>query len=229
MHGGMQSCPFHRRQEERADRQLQKQRSRMASEECAGTRQRLRFVDPEAGRATPYGIYDIARNKGLVVLGTSFDTACFAVNALRQWWANMGEATYTRLTGILITADGGGSNGYRVRLWKVGLQELANEWGLPITVCHPPPGTSKWNPIEHRMFSPISSNWRGKPLRSHDEVCQLYPRHQNEKRSCHRRRNRQDHLRERHQGHKGSVPRRQYHETRLPRRMELHNLTSTNR
>ena len=126
------------------------------------------FVDPEAGRATPYGIYDIARNKGLVVLGTSFDTACFAVNALRQWWINIGKAMYTRLTGILITADGGGSNGYRVRLWKIGLQELANEWGLPITVCHHPPGTSKWNPSEHRMFSPISSNWRGKPLRSHD-------------------------------------------------------------
>ena len=128
------------------------------------------FVDPEAGRATPYGVYDIARNKGLVVLGTSFDTACFAVNALRQWWIDLGKAMYARLTGILITADGGGSNGYRVRLWKIGLQDLANEWGLPITVCHHPPGTSKWNPIEHRMFSQISGNWRGKPLRSHDEA-----------------------------------------------------------
>ena len=129
----------------------------MASEECAGTRQHLRFCrprqdhraldgvqDPEGGRATPYGIYDIARNKGLVVLGTSFDTACFAVNALRQWWIDLGKAMYARLTGILITADGGGSNGYRVRLWKIGLQDLANEWGLPITVS--PAGHEQMEP-----------------------------------------------------------------------------------
>jgi hypothetical protein len=124
------------------------------------------FVDPNVGRATPYGVFDITQNKGLVVLGISFDTARFAVNALRLWWTNIGKALYARATAILITADGGGSNGYRVRLWKIELQILANEWGLPITVCHYPPGTSKWNPIEHKMFSYISINWRGKPLRS---------------------------------------------------------------
>jgi hypothetical protein len=130
------------------------------------------FVDPEGGRATPYGIFDITKNKGLVVLGISFDTARFAVNALRQWWMNIGRAAYSRAKAILITADGGGSNGSRVRLWKIELQELANEWGLPITVCHYPPGTSKWNPIEHKMFSYISINWRGKPLRTLDDAAQ---------------------------------------------------------
>jgi hypothetical protein len=108
----------------------------------------------------------------LVVLGTSFDTARFAVNALRQWWVNIGKAAYARATAILITADGGGSNGYRVRLWKTELQVLANEWGLPITVCHYPPGTSKWNPIEHKMFSYVSINWRGRPLRTLDDAAQ---------------------------------------------------------
>ena len=126
------------------------------------------FVDPQIGRATPYGVFDIVQNKGLVVLGLSFDTARFAVNCLRQWWIDIGNAVYARATGILITADGGGSNGYRVRLWKIELQILANEWGLPITVCHFPPGTSKWNPIEHKMFSYISINWRGAPLRTLD-------------------------------------------------------------
>jgi hypothetical protein len=124
------------------------------------------FVDPQVGRTTPYGIFDITQNKGLVVLGISFDTARFAVNALRLWWTKIGKAVYARATGILITADGGGSNGYRVRLWKIELQILANEWGLPITVCHYPPGTSKWNPIEHKMFSYISINWRSAPLRT---------------------------------------------------------------
>jgi hypothetical protein len=128
------------------------------------------FVDPDVGRATPYGIYDIARNKGWVSVGMSFDTARFAVNALRQWWLNIGKNLYAETKGILITADGGGSNGSRVRLWKIALQELANEWGIPITVCHYPPGTSKWNPIEHKLFSYISINWRGKPLRTFNDV-----------------------------------------------------------
>jgi DDE family transposase len=130
------------------------------------------FVDPDGGRATPYGIFDITQNKGLVILGISFDTARFAVNALRQWWMNIGRAAYSRANAILITADGGGSNGSRVRLWKIALQELANEWGLPVTVCHYPPGTSKWNPIEHKMFSYLSINWRGKPLRTLDAAAQ---------------------------------------------------------
>ncbi len=130
------------------------------------------FVDPDVGRATPYGIYDVALNRGWVSVGKSFDTARFAVNALRQWWLHAGKNQYEKTKGILITADGGGSNGSRVRLWKIALQELANEWGIPITVCHYPPGTSKWNPIEHKLFSHISKNWRGKPLRAFDDVVQ---------------------------------------------------------
>jgi hypothetical protein len=128
------------------------------------------FVDPKVGRATPYGIFDVALNTGMVSIGMSFDTARFAVNALRLWWKTLGHKTYAMAKGILITADGGGSNGSRVRLWKIALQELVNELGIPITVCHYPPGTSKWNPIEHKMFSHISINWRGKPLRSFDDV-----------------------------------------------------------
>jgi len=130
------------------------------------------FANPDIGRATPYGIFDMALNKGLVSVGQSFDTARFAVNALRQWWQKLGCKVYATAKGILITADGGGSNGSRVRLWKIALQELVDEIGIPITVCHYPPGTSKWNPIEHKMFSHISINWRGKPLRSFDDVVQ---------------------------------------------------------
>lgn len=133
------------------------------------------FVNPKVGRATPYGIFDVALNKGMVSIGMSFDTARFAVNALRLWWKTLGQKTYATAKGILITADGGGSNGSRVRLWKIALQELVNELGIPITVCHYPPGTSKWNPIEHKMFSHISINWRGKPLRSFDDIA-LYIR-----------------------------------------------------
>lgn len=128
------------------------------------------FVDPDVGRATPYGIFDMALNKGLVSIGKSFDTARFAVNALRQWWQKLGCKIYATAKGILITADGGGSNGSRVRLWKIALQDLVNEICIPITVCHYPPGTSKWNPIEHKMFSHISINWRGKPLRTFDDA-----------------------------------------------------------
>ncbi len=130
------------------------------------------FVNPDVGRATPYGIFDMALNKGMVSVGMSFDTARFAVNALRQWWKKLGQKICAKAKGLLITADGGGSNGSRVRLWKIALQELADELGIPITVCHYPPGTSKWNPIEHKMFSQISINWRGKPLRTFNDVVQ---------------------------------------------------------
>src|SRR6202789_2076761 len=130
------------------------------------------FVDPQVGRATPYGVYDITQNKGWVSVGISFDTARFAVNTLRQWWLNCGEREYAGTQGLLVNADGGGSNGSRVRLWKISLQEFANEINIPITVCHYPPGTSKWNPIEHRMFAPISANWRAKPLRSFNDATQ---------------------------------------------------------
>jgi hypothetical protein len=131
------------------------------------------FIDPKLGRAVPYGIYDINNNVGWVSVGTDHDTACFAVNAIRRWWRAMGKKRHPKARRLMITADGGGSNGYRVRLWKVELQKLADELKLPITVCHLPPGTSKWNKIEHRLFSFITINWRGKPLRSYRTIVQL--------------------------------------------------------
>jgi len=131
------------------------------------------FVIPELGRAAPYGIYDIADNAGWVSVGIDHDTASFAVNAIRSWWRTMGSARYPTAKTLTITADGGGSNGSRVRLWKIELQKLADELGLAITVCHLPPGTSKWNRIEHRLFSFITQNWRGKPLVSYQVIVQL--------------------------------------------------------
>ena len=131
------------------------------------------FVIPELGRAAPYGVYDIAGNVGWVSVGIDHDTAAFAANAIRSWWKLMGRERYPNASRLLITADGGGSNGSRVRLWKIELQKLADELGVPITVCHLPPGTSKWNKIEHRLFSFITGNWRGKPLVSHQVIVQL--------------------------------------------------------
>jgi hypothetical protein len=131
------------------------------------------FPDKELGKVAPYGVYDIGKNKGWVSVGISRDTAQFAVNTIRAWWYNMGKKLYISATELLITADCGGSNGHRVRLWKRELQQFANETGMAITVCHFPPGTSKWNKIEHRMFSYISKNWRGRPLISRETVVQL--------------------------------------------------------
>jgi hypothetical protein len=131
------------------------------------------FLIPELGRAAPYGVYDIAGNAGWVSLGIDHDTASFAVNAIRRWWQVMGRARYPQATRLLVTADCGGSNGARVRLWKRELQALANELGIVITVCHLPPGTSKWNKIEHRLFSVITQNWRGRPLVSYQAIVQL--------------------------------------------------------
>lgn len=131
------------------------------------------FIIPELGRAAPYGVYDIASNTGWVSVGIDHDTASFAVNAIRLWWQAMGRSRYPRATRLLITADCGGSNGVRVRLWKRELQTLANELGIDITVCHLPPGTSKWNKIEHRLFSFITQNWRGRPLVSYQTIVQL--------------------------------------------------------
>ena len=124
------------------------------------------FPDKKLGKAAPYGVYDVAHNIGWVNVGISHDTAAFAVESIRRWWLRLGQELYPGASRLLITADCGGSNGARVRLWKVELQELARELGLEITVCHLPPGTSKWNRIEHRLFSFISQNWRGKPLRT---------------------------------------------------------------
>ena len=131
------------------------------------------FVDPELGRATPYGIYDLGRNHGWVSVGMDHDTAEFAVETIRRWWRSMGQPAYPHAKRLLITADAGGSNGSRLRLWKLELQKLADETGLRIVVCHFPPGTSKWNKIEHRLFSYISQNWRGKPLRSFETIVSL--------------------------------------------------------
>ncbi len=125
------------------------------------------------GRAAPYGVYDIADNTGWVSVGIDHDPASFAVNSIRRWWQTMGRKRYRKATRLVITADGGGSNGSRVRLWKLELQALVNELGLEITVCHLPPGTSKWNKIEHRLFSFITQNWRGRPLISYQTIVQL--------------------------------------------------------
>jgi len=131
------------------------------------------FINPELGRANPYGVYDIGQNTGWVNVGITADTAEFAVESIRRWWNGEGSKRYPRATELLITADGGGSNGYRVRLWKMELQRLADDLGLPVSVCHLPPGTSKWNKIEHRLFSFISQNWRGKPLLSYETIIKL--------------------------------------------------------
>ena len=131
------------------------------------------FPLPNMGKAAPYGIYDIAANEGFVNVGISADTAQFAVASIRNWWLSMGRERYPHADKLLITADGGGSNGSRNRLWKTELQALANETGLAITVCHFPPGTSKWNKIEHRMFSQISKNWRGRPLETLEVIVSL--------------------------------------------------------
>jgi transposase len=128
------------------------------------------FMDKELGKAIPYGIYDLTRNTGWVAVGTDHDTAAFAVASIRRWWASRGQGDYPHATRLLITADAGGSNGYRTRAWKTELAGLAGQTGLQITVCHLPPGTSKWNKIEHRLFSQITMNWRGRPLESHEVI-----------------------------------------------------------
>jgi hypothetical protein len=131
------------------------------------------FPHPDVPRAYPYGIYDLARNRGHVVVGTDHDTGQFAVASIRGWWRAEGRRLYPRAQRLLITADGGGSNGYRARLWKLELQRLADELRFAISVCHFPPGTSKWNKVEHRLFSFISTNWRGEPLRDYETIVRL--------------------------------------------------------
>jgi transposase len=131
------------------------------------------FASPEFPKVIPYGVYDIGKNMGWINVGTDHDTASFAVASIRRWWFGMGREIYPRATDLLICADCGGSNGYRVRLWKIELQTLASETGLRVTICHFPPGTSKWNKVEHRLFSHISMNWRGRPLVSHEVIVKL--------------------------------------------------------
>jgi len=134
------------------------------------------FPGPDVPRAYPYGIYDLGRNTGFVNVGTDHDTATFAVASIRGWWRAEGRRLYSHTRTLTITADGGGSNGYRLRLWKLELQKLADETGLDITVCHFPPGTSKWNKVEHRLFSFISTNWRGEPLKDYETIVNLIAR-----------------------------------------------------
>jgi hypothetical protein len=131
------------------------------------------FMDKELGKAIPYGIYDVSANTGWVSVGTDHDTSAFAVATLRSWWQSIGKARYPNADKLLICADGGGSNGSRVRAWKIELAAFAAETGLHITVCHLPPGTSKWNRIEHRLFSQITMNWRGRPLKTHQVIVDL--------------------------------------------------------
>ena len=131
------------------------------------------FPDPEIPKAVPYGVYDIGSNEGWVSVGDDGDTAAFAVASIRTWWQTMVAARYPDATRLMITADAGGSNSYRVRMWKTELAKLADETGLDITVCHYPPGTSTWNKIEHRMFSFITMNWRGRPLTSYRTIVEL--------------------------------------------------------
>jgi Rhodopirellula transposase DDE domain len=131
------------------------------------------FPDPDIPKAVPRGVYDPGLNLGWVTVGCSHDTACFAVESIRRWWREMGHPLYPRAGEVLICADSGGSNGYRIRLWKLELQRWADETGLDVTVCHYPPGTSKWNKIEHRLFSHISMNWRGRPLVSYQVIVNL--------------------------------------------------------
>jgi hypothetical protein len=131
------------------------------------------FLDKTLGKAIPYGVYDLTHNEGWVSVGIDHDTAEFAAEAILRWWRKMGRRRFPEARELLITADGGGSNGHRCRLWKVALQRLANRSGLSLSVCHFPPGTSKWNKIEHRMFCHITQNWRGKPLISYAVIIKL--------------------------------------------------------
>jgi hypothetical protein len=134
------------------------------------------FPNPEVPRAYPYGIYDLGRNEGFVNVGTDHDTGAFAVASIHGWWRHEGRRLYPNAKNIVITADGGGSNGSRLRLWKLELQKLSDKTGISLSVCHFPPGTSKWNKIEHRMFSFITSNWRGEPLRDYETIVNLISR-----------------------------------------------------
>jgi len=131
------------------------------------------FMDKQLGKGVPYGVYDTGKNEAWVSVGVDHDTASFAAEAIRRWWRYMGQQSYPNANKLLITADSGGSNGSRVRLWKMELQNLADELGMEVSVCHLPPGTSKWNKIEHRLFAFITQNWRGKPLVSHEVIVNL--------------------------------------------------------
>ena len=175
------------------------------------------FMDKQLGKAIPYGVYDIAADAGWVSVGTDHDTAEFAVATIATWWRKAGSPAYPHASRLLITADGGGSNGYRTRLWKIELARLADQTGLTITVCHLPPGTSKWNKIEHRLFSHISMNWRGRPLTSHEVDRQHHRRDHHRHRADRRRRTRHRELPQGHQDHRPADARPRTHHPAPPR------------
>ena len=188
------------------------------------------FADRDLGehaKAIPYGIYDVANDEGWVSVGDVADTAEFAVESIRRWWNQMGRARFPDADRLLITADAGGSNGYRLRAWKVELARLATETGLHITVCHYPPGTSKWNRIEHRMFSFITMNWRGRPLTTPAHHHRAHLRHRHHHRAHHPSRLRPELVPHRRQDHRRRTRRRTPPPPRLPRRMELHHHRAT--
>ena len=187
------------------------------------------FVDPapDKGRVTPYGVYDLAANEAWVSVGTDHDTARFAAGTIRKWWDEMGRGRYPAATELTITADGGGSNGSRCRLWTVALQDVADATGLTLRVCHLPPGTSKWNKIEHRLFCHVTQNWRGRPLVSHEVVVGLIggtttdgQGSQGQGRAGH------GHLPDGREGDQAGDGRGQHRAGRVPRRVELHHLAT---
>ncbi len=179
------------------------------------------FIDDELGKVAPYGVYDVTANVGWVSVGIDHDTAEFAVQSIRRWWFEMGQPMYRQAKRLLITADCGGSNGYRVRLWRLQLQRLADELGLEVQVCHFPPGTSKWNKIEHRMFCHITNNWRGRPLLSRQVVVNLDRQRHHRPRPAREGRARREHLRSRHQGQRRRTCSHQPQARQIPWRMEL--------
>ena len=182
------------------------------------------FVDKDLGKAIPYGVYDIAANAGCVSVGIDNDTAQFSVNSIRRWLELMGRERYPEMNQLMITADGGGSNGSRVRLFKVELQKLADETGLTLKVCHYPPGTSKWNKIEHRLFCHITQTWRGQPLTSRETVVELIASTTTKGGSDRTMRTRYPHLPEGHQGQRRRDGRAQYQGRRIPSGVELYDL-----
>lgn len=180
------------------------------------------FVDEEFRKAILYGVYDVGANAGCVNVGIDHDTAKFAVNAIRHWFATMGRERYPTCDRLMITADGGGSNGSRARLWKIELQKLADETGLTIAVCHYPPGTSKLNKIEHRLFCHITENWRGRPLTSRTAIVELDRGDDDQERPHRALRTGRKHLRQGREGQRRGDGSPQHHRRRVPSRMELH-------
>src|ERR1039458_8231316 len=173
MPGARHPGHFRRHQKEGADWQLRQCRSAVACGKAAYPGSRSRFPQPRSSPRLSLWYHDIGRNVGFVNVGTDHDTGAFAVASIRGWWRAEGRRIYPEAKSLLITADGGGSNGWRLRLWKLELQKFADQSAMGISVCHFPPGTSKWNKIEHRLFSFISSNWRGEPLRDYETIVNL--------------------------------------------------------